>query len=155
MLKIYQESVCSRLANNWVWGNDIQPRNKASQTLSLFSKPLPHFDCQFSMFVSELLSRLSFRFHPFLPNAESFPNSHASLFSSQLFSLLSLIRFRLCFVFAVSVQQAFEDLAKSFVGDWLLSHSVCLFSIQFADSPFVRNRRSLTCFFQVSFFFAD
>ena len=79
---------------------------------------------------------------------------HLSLNYFLYFPLIRIHIFLSCLCWE-SVQQAFVDLAKSLIGDWLLYRSVCLFSTWTTDSIFVCNRRLLTCFFQVSFFFAD
>ena len=134
---------------------DVQLGNKTLISHSLSSKSFPIHTINFQCLLSDVCPDFHFDFTPFLPNAERFLNSNTPFFSSQLFALLSLNRFRLCFVFPASVQQAFEDLAKSFVRNWLRSISVCLLSTWTTDSLFACNRRLLTCFFQVSFFFAD
>ena len=74
----------------------------------------------------------------FLPNDASLPNSQAlSLFlrSTLCFAFLNQNSFWVLFLLW-SFSKRLKDLAKSFVINWLRSISVCLFTIQFADSPF-------------------
>ena len=111
------------------------------------------FDVWFHFFFPDVLFA-----SPFLPNDASFPNSQAlSLIFSQLFFFAFLNQnsfWVLSLLWAFS--KRLKDLAKSFVGKLIainfslfVLYSICWFPF------FVRNRRSLTCFLQVSFSFAD
>ena len=109
-------------------GNDVQLGNKTLFSLSLSSKSFPIYTINFQCLFSDFCPDFPFDFTPFLPNAESFLNSHTPLFSSQLFALISLNRFRLCFVFPASVQLAFSKRLKTWLS--LLSEIGC-YLVQF------------------------